>query len=244
MIHVINFEKEKWKTIKIKNIKTNYQISNLGRCRNKITNKILKRRIHKGYVNYILYINGKQKYTLAHRLVAINFIKCPNDFDNFEVNHKDGIKTNNKPRNLEWCTGKENCLHAFKTGLHKSKFSKKTVHDVCKLLEKGYSNKEISIKLHLEEKYNCEYEVVKGFIKSIKSKRAWVWVSDNYDIPEPKKMKSNDKKLIEKICLLIQENYNNDHILDKLKLEDRDRKLIGRIRRKKAWVEISKNYNF
>ncbi len=112
-----------------------YQISNLGRVRSLdriVTRKgtpgyrgesgqffpgqILKHKISKfGYHRIGLFKNRKQKFLLIHRLVAKAFI--PNPENKRAVNHKNGIKSNNKVQNLEWCTNKENSLHAKDNGL-------------------------------------------------------------------------------------------------------------------------------
>jgi hypothetical protein len=55
--------------------------------------------------------NGKRKYIRVHRLVAITFLPNHNNFP--VVNHKNGIKDDNRASNLEWCTISYNTKHAF-----------------------------------------------------------------------------------------------------------------------------------
>lgn len=92
-----------------------YQVSNFGRVKSK--RKILKPRDCKGYYIVGLCKNGKRKNFRINRLVAQAFIPNPNNYPC--VNHINGIKTDNKVENLEWCTYSYNEKEAFRLGLKK-----------------------------------------------------------------------------------------------------------------------------
>jgi hypothetical protein len=66
----------------------------------------------KGYPIVGMYVDGKRKHKTVHSLVAAAFIgPRPNGM---QVNHKDGVITNNPYRNLEYCTPKENIRHGVR----------------------------------------------------------------------------------------------------------------------------------
>lgn len=57
-------------------------------------------------------------YFHLHRLVAMAFVPGMTD-ERCQVNHKNGVKHDNRPENLEWVTAAENIKHAWQTGLMK-----------------------------------------------------------------------------------------------------------------------------
>jgi len=121
---------QKWKSIN--GYEGLYEVSNFGEIRSldrqvmhkhtgcrKIKGRIKKLMIDRdGYPVVKLSKNGKKCHFGVHRLVATAFIENPLELP--QVNHKDGIKTNNHSSNLEWVTCSENAIHAFGLGLRKS----------------------------------------------------------------------------------------------------------------------------
>lgn len=72
----------------------------------------------KGYLRIDINMDGTRKTRKTykvHRIVAQCFI--PNPDNKPQVNHINGIKTDNRAENLEWCTNAENQKHAVRTGL-------------------------------------------------------------------------------------------------------------------------------
>lgn len=119
--------REIWKTIEDY---PNYQVSNLGNVKNKKTRRFLTPKIGRDgrYLSVYLCNNGKENTQRVHRLVAEAFLgKHPG----MMVNHIDGNKLNNHLDNLEWCTARENNIHAVKTGLnHPGAYQKRAVRVV------------------------------------------------------------------------------------------------------------------
>lgn len=88
----------------------NYEISNMGRLRNKNTLRILKTRVSKlGYEHITITYGGEKYFRAIHRLVAKAFLINPDNKP--EVNHIDENKLNNHVSNLEWMTKSENINH-------------------------------------------------------------------------------------------------------------------------------------
>lgn len=76
--------------------------------------KLLKPKFCKAN-GYLMFPIAGQKTMTVHRAVALAF--WPNPANYREVNHKNGIKLDNRAMNLEWASSSQNRQHAFDNGL-------------------------------------------------------------------------------------------------------------------------------
>lgn len=95
-----------------------YSISNLGNVINNQTGQVIsQRKSSRGYMRFNVRTGipkyEKPKTLVTHRMVAELFLPKVQGKD--YINHKDADKTNNCVDNLEWCTPKENSVHACET---------------------------------------------------------------------------------------------------------------------------------
>jgi hypothetical protein len=94
------------------------KVGNMGTIIRPNGRKASKRPDNIGYLVVSIFINGVMKPFKQHRVIAMTWIDNPYKLP--EVNHKDGIKTNNGADNLEWTSHQDNIIHAHKLGLCKN----------------------------------------------------------------------------------------------------------------------------
>ena len=119
-----------------------YEVSDLGRVRKKARwtdglhiyeHRLLSLDLTRdGYFRVELVIGGKSIKRSVHRLVLEAFIGLPVG-DRDQVNHKSGIRDDNRLQNLEYTTASENMLHRCRVlESHREKGSR---HGQHKLIE-------------------------------------------------------------------------------------------------------------
>lgn len=101
---------------------TNYAVCEDGRIHSKRRNKFLTPKINwDGYHRIQIWRNNKCTYIAWHKVVAETYLEKPSS--DCVVNHKNGIKDDNRVCNLEWVTQQDNIKHAWETGLSKKQIN-------------------------------------------------------------------------------------------------------------------------
>jgi len=182
----IKYKNEEWR--KIPGYR-GYEISNLGRIKtvdryvNVVRNGASFKKFYKGIIKtsktdgcgYIftdLWKCGKYKFAKIHRLVLCTFSGKPQTYK-LQVNHKDGIKSNNNLTNLEWVTPSQNSLHAIRTGLRKinkgiDSYQSKLTETNVKKIRKDFTGKRGEL-----SSFGKKYGVSAATIRDVVMEETW-----------------------------------------------------------------------
>lgn len=238
----------------IPNVVHQYWISNYGRVVSLANNKELFLALtpdNKGYLSFNLRLTVPpyKKYCRVHRIVMLVFRPILHP-ERYQVNHKDGVKTNNRISNLEWCTNEYNTIHAFENNLKDRLFSDEQAHLICKCLMMTMKYSDIAKELKIPYSKNIEQA-----LSAILHGRNYVRISKQYDLKSVIKVyieryKESSKKFsdeeIHTICKCLVKDMSNKEIANILGV-DCTGDFIGNVRgiyKRKYHLDISNQYKF
>lgn len=195
-----------------------------------------------GYLRISTRYEGYSVKCSVHRAVALAFI--PNPENKPTVNHKNGIKDDNRVDNLEWATHSEQQIHAHETGLkpnkvkgnrsHFCEYGEDIAHEVCRLIQDGYRNTDI-LKLYPEMDVKLPSDIRNG--------RSWKHISCDYNLQHIRRGRLSEET-VRWVCKCMEEGMRNIDILAKASNPALNKSSIGHIRRKSVYKDIISDYNF
>lgn len=148
-----------------------YEVSDQGRVRRSGDGRLLQGTITRFGYRRVYLTRGTDatgRYVYVHLLVAEAFLgpRPPS----MTINHRDGVKLNNRPGNLEYVTQSENARHSARIGLNprgerngQAKLTAVEVIDIRRLLAEGMSYGKLA----------ARYGVHWSTIRTIKKRGGW-----------------------------------------------------------------------
>ena len=194
---------------------------------------------------------------MLHRLIMACFYpELGNVYNDMDINHKDGIGTNNyisyndpNRGNLEWVSHRQNMIHSYENGLHtrKSKITNNEAMQIIKLLSTNkYTSKEIA-------------KIVGGnvsahIVDDIRKKQCWAHLSKDYNFYQ-KPFRQFTEQDVHNFCKFFQDNPKPDNICVKdqcrraliacgFEPSERYVETLRKIYAKKYYPKITSQYNF
>jgi len=167
---------EEWREIP----NTDYSVSSEGRVASR---KYGKWRVLKGGRDKYGYLTvgfgsgrGGQRTVRVHVLVAEAFLG-PKPTPSHQVNHRNGVKSDNRADNFEWVTNRENARHARDVLGYRGKGIRGEAHGMTKLTESDV--REIRRRLAAGEsqtKLSAVFGVSRENIYCIAHRKSWAWL--------------------------------------------------------------------
>lgn len=200
-------------------------------------------------------INNSHQYFQIHRLMLIVFNPIEN-YELYDVNHKDGIKYHNWLWNLEWVTKSENIQHALNNNLfnlgetrRNSKLTNDQIRLICSKISKGESPKQISNEMDIKD---CNIDKI---VMNIINGHSWKHISKDYDFSNMYRITfmftENQVHLICKYLEMNGENIKTKEILNYLGIIPKSNEefkkystALTAIRKKKNYKNICNQYNY
>jgi hypothetical protein len=200
-----------------------YVISTYGRILDKDSDKYIQsNRNDRGYERVQLEEKGlfNKTYRGLHRLVALAFIKNPNNFN--QVLHIDGDKSNNFSHNLKWASDSD-VTYAALSKRNKAGFTEGEVHKIGSLMMKPWNYHTILRELGYDKDTDYKkFEILMSVDKNIKYSSILTKYKRVAKNSEPIKFRDNiaSKDIIERSCKLMEEdNWSYEGICISLQIE-------------------------
>lgn len=156
-----------------------YEVSNYGRLRRvsqrsdavqhkRTPARILSPKInHHGYARASLAFGGKPFWCSVHTLVAEAFLG--HNPGGLTVNHKNGVKSDNRVSNLEWATRRRQGQHAVQRGLQSR--AKLTIAAVSAILASPSTPNSVWME---------QFGVSRAAIQNVRTGRTWAHVNPSW----------------------------------------------------------------